>query len=220
MKDCTYYDLLGVSMDADEEAIVNAKNFLVKRLHPDANMKSGYDTTIYIQNILDAYRILSDSKSRRIYDNRIRNPIRRDAKDSTDRAYNTPLSPNFAPYWEAANRLNELVTQSHALLQYKPWKKAEASDERLSELASLAEPQIQTLEDGEIPRQYWFSYAMNWILFQWSQNRDLPYTLLYTMYDSYLEQCKSGLEKRKLTYRTAAFLTNLDKLIACCQIHE
>lgn len=31
MKDCTYYDLLGVPMDADEKEIADAKNFLVKK---------------------------------------------------------------------------------------------------------------------------------------------------------------------------------------------
>ena len=77
MKECTYYDLLGVPMDATDEEITNAKNFLVKRLHPDANIDSKFDTTTYIQNILYAYRILSNPDKRRVYDRRIRNPIRR-----------------------------------------------------------------------------------------------------------------------------------------------
>ena len=54
MKECTYYDLLGVPMDATDEEITNAKNFLVKKLHPDANIDSKFDTTTYIQNILYA----------------------------------------------------------------------------------------------------------------------------------------------------------------------
>ena len=77
MKECTYYDLLGVPMDATDEEITNAKNFLVKKLHPDANIDSKFDTTTYIQNILYAYRILSNPDKRRVYDRRIRNPIRR-----------------------------------------------------------------------------------------------------------------------------------------------
>ena len=52
MKECTYYDLLGVPMDATDEEIISAKNFLVKKLHPDANINSTYDTTTYIQNVL------------------------------------------------------------------------------------------------------------------------------------------------------------------------
>ena len=80
MKDCTYYDLLGVSMDADEKEIADAKNFLVKKMHPDENINSSFDTTSYIQNVLTAYRILSDPDSRRVYDRRIRNPIRRETR--------------------------------------------------------------------------------------------------------------------------------------------
>ena len=72
MKDCTYYDLLGVSMDADEKEIADAKNFLVKKMHPDENINSTFDTTSYIQNVLTAYRILSNPDSRRVYDRRIR----------------------------------------------------------------------------------------------------------------------------------------------------
>lgn len=75
MKECTYYDLLGVPMDATDEEITNAKNFLVKKLHPDVNIDSKFDTTTYIQNILYAYRILSNPDKRRVYDRRIRNPI-------------------------------------------------------------------------------------------------------------------------------------------------
>ena len=63
MKDCTYYDLLGVPMDADEKEIADAKNFLVKKMHPDANVNCSFDTTSYIQNVLTAYRILSDPNS-------------------------------------------------------------------------------------------------------------------------------------------------------------
>ena len=99
MKDCTYYDLLGVPMDATDEEIASAKNFLVKKFHPDANLNSGFDTTPYIQNILNAYRILSSPNHRRVYDRQIRNPIRRNSgtepiNQDTDSGY---VSPNFAP---------------------------------------------------------------------------------------------------------------------------
>ena len=120
MKDCTYYDLLGVSMDADEKEIADAKNFLVKKMHPDENINSTFDTTAYIQNVLTAYRILSNPESRRTYDRRIRNPIRRETRAERAREREArrsgPLSPNFAPYWEAANRLNGLVSESAGLL--------------------------------------------------------------------------------------------------------
>ena len=216
MKDCTYYDLLGVPMDATDDEIASAKNFLVKKFHPDANLNSGFDTTPYIQNILNAYRILSSPNHRRVYDRQIRNPIRRNSgtepiNQDTDSGY---VSPNFAPYWEAANKLNELVNESAPFLKSKLLAKYEAPTEKLINIAKEATPRIKTLEDGDIPKEYWHSYAINWLLFQWSQNRDLPYPLLFSMYDSYLEQRKTRVEKYKITSQAAAFSTNLERLMA------
>lgn len=224
MKDCTYYDLLGVSMDADEKEIADAKNFLVKKLHPDANTDSRFDTTSYIQNVLTAYRILSNPDSRRVYDRRIRNPVRRETQAERAREREAmgarPLSPNFAPYWEAADRLNGLVSESAPLLKQKKFSRQEPDAEKLAAIAEEAHPRILVLQDGEIPRRYWFSHAMNWLLFQWSQNRDLPYPLLYSMYDSYLEQRKSALEKRKIASQNTLFLHNLDRLISYRQLRS
>lgn len=224
MKDCTYYDLLGVSMDADEKEIADAKNFLVKKLHPDANIDSRFDTTSYIQNVLTAYRILSNPDSRRVYDRRIRNPVRRETQAERAREREAmgarPLSPNFAPYWEAADRLNGLVSESAPLLKQKKFSRQEPDAEKLAAIAEEAHPRILVLQDGEIPRRYWFSHAMNWLLFQWSQNRDLPYPLLYSMYDSYLEQRKSALEKRKIASQNTLFLHNLDRLISYRQLRS
>lgn len=219
MKDCTFYDLLGVPMDASDKEITEAKNFLVKKFHPDANIDCGFDTTPYVQNVLAAYKILIDPETRRVYDRRIRNPLRRrDYGSKGETKYSGPMSPNFAPYWEAANKLNELVNEGAAMLKARPFSKKEPDTDRLTILAEEAYPHVRLLEDGEIPRRYWVSHAINWLLFQWSQNRDLPYLLLYSMYDSYLEQCKSGLEKRKLTGQADTFLHTLDKLIAYRQI--
>lgn len=230
MKDCTYYDLLGVPMDATDEEIISAKNFLVKKLHPDANVNSGHDTTAYIQNVLYAYRILSDPGQRRIYDRRIRNPIRRREPGEAQRSTSGPLSPNFAPYWEAANKLNELVSSGSELLfpKSRPFglerltgrkseKEADSQEQlqKLTALARQADTHIRVLEASGIPRRYWYSHAMNWMLFQWSQNREFAYAMLCAMYDNYLEQAKSGSEKRKIEGQTARFLHALDKLAAC-----
>lgn len=218
MKDCTYYDLLGVSMDADEKELTDAKNFLVKKFHPDENINSTFDTTAYIQNILTAYRILSNPDSRRVYDRRIRNPVRRQTKAERDEERelrrSRPLTPNFAPYWEAANKLNCLVGESAVLLKTKKFGRKAPDASRLEAISAEALPLIGVLRDGEIPKRYWFSHAMNWLLFQWSQNRDLPYPLLYSMYESYLEQCKTAGEKKKITGQNAVFLQNLDKLVS------
>ena len=131
-----------------------------------------------------------------------------------------PLSPNFAPYWEAADRLNGLVSESAPLLKQKKFSRQEPDAEKLAAIAEEAHPRILVLQDGEIPRRYWFSHAMNWLLFQWSQNRDLPYPLLYSMYDSYLEQRKSALEKRKIANQNTLILHNLDRLISYRQLRS
>ena len=191
MKECTYYDLLGVPMDATDEEITNAKNFLVKKLHPDANIDSKFDTTTYIQNILYAYRILSNPDKRRVYDRRIRNPIRRRTPGESNRSRQSgPLSPNFAPFWEAANKLNELTVMGAEVLYPKSAHKLdirklagrkETEPERLAEFAELAKKarsHIEVLESSGIPKQYWHSHAMNWMLFQWTQNREFAYGML------------------------------------------
>lgn len=228
MKECTYYDLLGVPMDASDEDLVNAKNFLVKKLHPDANIDSKFDTTTYIQNILYAYRVLSDPDKRRVYDRRIRNPIRRRTPgEKGSRRSSGPLSPNFAPFWEAANKLNELTTAGSEILSPKSAHKLdirklagrkEPDAEQLAEfnkLARQARTHIEVLESSGIPRKYWHSHAMNWMLFQWSQNREFAYAMLCAMYDNYLEQNKSASEQKKIHGEISQFLQTLDKMTAC-----
>lgn len=218
MKDCTYYDLLGVPNDATDEQIVAAKNFLAKKFHPDANIDSKFDTTAYFQNVLHAYRILSDPKKRRAYDRHLSNPAPRDRRPR--RPQQAPetvtLSPNFAPYWEAANKLNELTGTSSALLKQKKWGKHELPEDTLQQLQNLAteaDVHIRVLESGYIPREYWFPHAMNWLLFQWSQHRELSYEMLFSMYESYLDQRKSALDKKKVQLMRKVFLGSLDKLM-------
>ncbi len=218
MKDCTYYDLLGVPQDATNEQIVAAKNFLAKKFHPDANMNSNYDTTTYIQNVLNAYRILSDPKKRRAYDRHLANAGTRNQKRRRPEPANEnmELSPNFAPYWEAANKLNELTGVSSALLKQKRWKKKELPEDTLLQLQEIAKEvnaHIRVLESGNIPREYWFSHAMNWLLFQWSQHRELSYDMLFSMYDSYLEQRKSAIDQKKIQLRRTLFLNSLEKIM-------
>lgn len=226
MKECTYYDLLGVPMDATDEEITNAKNFLVKKLHPDANINSKFDTTTYIQNILYAYRILSNPDKRRIYDRRIRNPIRRQTSGEDRSRQSGPLSPNFAPFWEAANKLNELTTigaeilypkSAHKLDIRKLAGRKEPDLEQLAEftkVAKKAKVHIEVLESSTIPRKYWHSHAMNWILFQWSQNREFSYAMLCAIYDNYLEQNKSASEQKKIQGQINQFLLILEKMSA------
>ena len=68
MNSRTYYDILGVSREATLQEITSAKNALAKVYHPDANMNQGIDTTACMQEILEAYRVLSTPESRHEYD--------------------------------------------------------------------------------------------------------------------------------------------------------
>ena len=67
MKPRTYYDILGVSRDAALEEITAAKNALAKVYHPDANVHKDIDTTAFMQEILEAYRVLSNPEKRKEY---------------------------------------------------------------------------------------------------------------------------------------------------------
>ena len=77
----TYYDILGVSRDATFEEITTAKNALAKIYHPDANVHKDIDTTALMQEILEAYRVLSDPEKRKEYN--------RDTFGETDRVFRT-----------------------------------------------------------------------------------------------------------------------------------
>ena len=72
MESKNYYDILEVSVKASAQEITLAKNKLAKRYHPDVNMRNGIDTTDKMQEILEAYLVLSDPVKRAEYDREIR----------------------------------------------------------------------------------------------------------------------------------------------------
>ena len=118
MKSHTYYDVLGVSRDATLEEITTAKNALAKVYHPDANVHRDIDTTEQMQNILEAYRVLSNPEKRKAYN--------REMFGETERVFRTfTVGPenseeeetaSFVTYWNTANRLNEVIGRSVRLL--------------------------------------------------------------------------------------------------------
>ena len=71
MEGKTYYQILGVSSTASLAEITAAKNRLAKEYHPDVNMRKGIDTTALMQEVLEAYQILSNETTRADYDRRI-----------------------------------------------------------------------------------------------------------------------------------------------------
>ncbi len=68
MPNTNYYDILGVTYKATSDEITAAKNKLAKKYHPDVNMRKGIDTTEKMQEILEAYAVLSDKEKRTEYD--------------------------------------------------------------------------------------------------------------------------------------------------------
>lgn len=62
-----YYEVLGVSRDADEQTIKRAYRKLAKKYHPDTNPGNGQAEQRF-KEITEAYNILSDEKKRKLYD--------------------------------------------------------------------------------------------------------------------------------------------------------
>ena len=135
MESKNYYDILEVSVKASAQEITLAKNKLAKRYHPDVNMRNGIDTTDKMQEILEAYLVLSDPVKRAEYDREIRG--NRPSKMQTFNLYEEseevedPDHPTFVTYWKAAGALYDIIEQSNALFRQKrttPTKLGELAD--------------------------------------------------------------------------------------------
>src|SRR4051794_11124260 len=61
-----YYELLGVSRDADEQEIKKAFRRLARRLHPDVS--DAPDAEAQFREISEAYEVLSNAETRQLYD--------------------------------------------------------------------------------------------------------------------------------------------------------
>jgi curved DNA-binding protein CbpA len=61
-----YYNILEVSVDADEKTIKTAYIRLAKKWHPDKN--PSFDTTSKMQDLVEAYLLLMDTEARSHYD--------------------------------------------------------------------------------------------------------------------------------------------------------
>ena len=62
----SYYDVLGVSKDADEKEIKSAFRKLAKQYHPDVNKEPGAEARF--KEIGEAYAVLGDAEKRKQYD--------------------------------------------------------------------------------------------------------------------------------------------------------
>jgi molecular chaperone DnaJ len=64
--DRDYYELLGVSRDADDAAIKKAFRRLARQLHPDVSDEP--DAEVRFREVTEAYEVLSNSETRALYD--------------------------------------------------------------------------------------------------------------------------------------------------------
>ena len=208
MKSKNYYDILGVSVKASAEDITSAKNELAKRYHPDANMKNGVDTTSQMQEILEAYKVLSDPARRKAYDRSLtgRKAVMR-TFDLFEIEEESDGDTGFVVYWKAANTLYDIVLESEPLSH-----KREAKG-RLTALAIRALRPIITLREAQIPERYWHPDIMNWLLFTSYQNPNYTVTYLLALYDTHIRSSRSMVEKLKAQNAAARYEHTVRKLL-------
>ncbi|CUX43578.1 J domain-containing protein [Clostridium sp. C105KSO13] len=232
METRTYYDILGVSREATTEDITDAKNALAKVYHPDANIHSDIDTTSYMQEILEAYTVLSNPDKRKKY-----NCVLAGKPSRVFRTYTVEkgdpekdASSSFVTYWNAACKLNEIVEQSEKIIETshkkerislklfrkigKHNKDDTAVAEQLNTLSLQAIRYITILKTAEIPLNCWQPEAMNWVLVRWGQKQSLDYRVLFSKYEVYMEQNQSTAEKARIRSQNRHFYNNLQRLLS------
>ena len=101
----------------------SAKNALAKVYHPDANMNQGIDTTACMQEILEAYRVLSNPESRHEYDKELGGGQIRVFRTFTVGPEDDEQAAPFVVYWNAACRLQETVDLAMEFLENNSQKK-------------------------------------------------------------------------------------------------
>lgn len=209
MEGKTYYQILGVSSTASLAEITAAKNWLAKEYHPDVNMRKGIDTTALMQEVLEAYQILSNETTRADYDRRIagRSAVMQ-TFDLHEAAENEAQEdPAFVTYWKASNDLYDIVTESDALFRQKD------ETSRIAQLALQALRHILTLREGQIPERYWHPDIMNWLLFAWYKNRNFTTAYLLTLYDEHMKNEIPVMDKLRLKNKSMRYQHSVKRLI-------
>ena len=209
MEGKTYYQILGVSSTASLAEITAAKNRLAKEYHPDVNMRKGIDTTALMQEVLEAYQILSNETTRADYDRRIagRSAVMQ-TFDLHEAAENEAQEdPAFVTYWKASNDLYDIVTESDALFRQKD------ETSRIAQLALQALRHILTLREGQIPERYWHPDIMNWLLFAWYKNRNFTTAYLLTLYDEHIKNEIPVMDKLRLKNKSMRYQHSVKRLI-------
>ena len=210
MEENNYYEILGVSVTATVEEITAAKNTLAKRFHPDANLRNGIDTTRQMQEILEAYRVLSDPDRRAEYDRKLkgRHSVMQtfDLRESAD-AGEDGGEIGFVTYWKSANDLYDIICESDLLF------KEHHRSPRLAQLSMDAIRHVLTLRGAQIPERYWHPDIMNWLLFTWYKNRNITISYLLTLYDEHVKKSVSALDRLRLQKKSYHFQHSVRRLV-------
>ena len=209
MESINYYEILGVSQKASQDEIAAAKNLLAKQYHPDVNMKNGIDTTEQMQQILEAYRILSNPEKRAEYDRKLSG---NKAVMHNFTLYNMEETEvtgdyGFVVYWKAAGALYDIVLQSDDIF------KSRERTSRLAQLSMQALKYIVQLREASIPEKYWHPDIMNWLLFTWYKNRNVTIAYLLTLYDEHLKTDVSPLDRLKRQKEALHYQHSLKRLV-------
>ena len=210
MENGNYYDILGVTYKATPEEIAAAKNKLAKKYHPDVNMRKGIDTTEKMQEVLEAYAVLSDKEKRAEYDREMRGTtsVMQTFDLSKSEEETDDISDSgFVIYWKASNQLYDIISESTALYHQKEKERA------LSKLASKALKYIFILRGGRIPEKYWHPDTMNWLLFQSYKNRNYTTEYLLTLYDQHIKNDIGLKDKLKIQKQTSTYQHSVKKLM-------
>ena len=209
MESINYYEILGVSQKASQDEIVAAKNLLAKQYHPDVNMKNGIDTTEQMQQILEAYRILSNPEKRAEYDRKLsgNNAVMHNFTLYNMEETEVTGDYGFVVYWKAAGALYDSVLQSDDIF------KSRERTSRLAQLSMQALKYIVQLREASIPEKYWHPDIMNWLLFTWYKNRNVTIAYLLTLYDEHLKNDVSPLDRLKRQKEALHYQHSLKRLV-------
>ena len=209
MENKNYYDILGVSVKASADEITAAKNTLAKKYHPDANMRNGIDTTEQMQEILEAYAVLSDPVKRAEYDRDIsgRKPVMQtfDLKNAGEE--DSAGDSGFVVYWKASNELYDIIIESDQLIRQRD------ASSRMAQLAMQALPYILLLREAQIPERYWLPDTMNWLLFAWYKNRNYTIAYLLSLYDEHTKNDMTMMAGIKLKNRSIKYEHSVKRLM-------
>ena len=229
MKEYTYYEILGVRQDASLEEITLAKNNLAKIYHPDANIHSDVDTTLRMQEILEAYDLLSDDFKRDAYDNRLKSTRVFRMYEMDKDVENDDNS--FVLFWQAAHKLHHSLLKSRSIRKKNRsfrfrqipilnmiFKRNDTFPPHVwEELQGLKEDilhSIDILSKGNIPASFWTLEAMNWVLIKWGQEKPDDYLVLFYRYEQYVERTFTKDMKLKLRYDNRRFHNHLAKVMS------